>query len=67
MVKNPPASARDPGDVGLIWDWEDNLEKEMTTHSIILAWKSPWAEKPGGLHSMGLQSQSRNSGTENKK
>ena len=37
MVKNPPASARDPGDVGLIWDWEDNLEKEMTTHSIILA------------------------------
>ena len=30
------------------------LEKEMTTHSSILAWKSPWTEEPGGLQSMGL-------------
>ena len=30
------------------------MEKEMATHSSILAWKSPWAEKPGGLQSMGL-------------
>ena len=37
-------------------DWEDPLEKEMATHSRILAWKIPWAEEPGGLQSMGLQS-----------
>ena len=30
------------------------LEKEMATHSSILAWKSPWTEEPGGLQSMGL-------------
>ena len=35
--------------------WEDPLEKEMTTHSNILAWKIPWTEEPGGLQSMGLQ------------
>ena len=29
--------------------WEDPLEKEMATHSSILAWKIPWAEGPGGL------------------
>ena len=34
---------------------EDPLEKEMATHSSILAWKSPWVEEPGGLQSMGLQ------------
>ena len=34
--------------------WEA-LEKEMATHSIILAWRIPWAEKPGSLQSMGLQ------------
>ena len=28
---------------------EDHLEEEMATHSIILAWKIPWAEDPGGL------------------
>ena len=32
---------------------EDPLEKEMTTHSSILAWRIPWTEEPGGLHSMG--------------
>ena len=31
------------------------LEKEMATHSSILAWKIPWTEKPGGLRSMGSQ------------
>ena len=35
--------------------WEDPLEKEMTTHSSILAWKIQWMEEPGGLQSMGLQ------------
>ena len=35
--------------------WEDLLEREMATHSSILAWKIPWTEEPGRLHSMGLQ------------
>ena len=34
---------------------EDPLEKEMTTHSSILAWKIPWMEKPYRLQSMGSQ------------
>ena len=34
---------------------EDLLEKEMATHSSILAWKIPWTEKPGSLQSMGSQ------------
>ena len=34
---------------------EDPQEKEMATHSIILAWEIPWTEEPGGLQSMGLQ------------
>ena len=33
--------------------WEDPLEKEMATHSSILAWRIPWTEEPGGLQSMG--------------
>ena len=32
---------------------EDPLEKEMATHSSIIAWKIPWTEKPGRLQSMG--------------
>ena len=35
--------------------WEDPLEKEMATHSDILAGKIPWTEEPGGLRSMGLR------------
>ena len=35
--------------------WEDLLEREMTTHSSILAWKIPWMEEPGRLQSMGSQ------------
>ena len=34
--------------------WEDPLEKEMATHSSILAWKITWAEETGGQHPMGL-------------
>ena len=34
---------------------EYSLEKEMSTHSSILAWEIPWTEEPGGLQSMGLQ------------
>ena len=36
-------------------DREDPLEKEMATHSSILAWRIPWKEEPGGLQSMGSQ------------
>ena len=52
MVKNPPA----------MWEtWvrslglEDPLEKEMATHSSILAWRIPWTEEPGRLQSRGSQ------------
>ena len=37
------------------WGWEDPLEKEMATHSSILAWRIPWTEEPGGLQSTGFQ------------
>ena len=41
------------------WIWslcqEDPLEKEMATHSSILAWEIPWTEEPGGLQSMGSE------------
>ena len=35
--------------------WEDLLEKEMATHSSILAWRIPWTEEPGRLQSMESQ------------
>ena len=38
---------------------EDPLEKKMATHSSILAWRILWTEEPGGLQSMGSQSQIR--------
>ena len=34
--------------------WEDSLEKEMTIHSSILAWRIPWTKEPGGTQFMGL-------------
>ena len=52
VVKNPLANA---GDVGWIPGREDPLEKQMATHSSILAWRIPWTEEPGRLRSMGLQ------------
>ena len=33
--------------------WEDLLEKEMATHSSILAWRIPWTEEPGGPQTIG--------------
>ena len=52
MVKNPPTmqetSVQSLGQ-------EDPLEKEMATHSCILAWEIPWTEEPGGLQFTGLQ------------
>ena len=51
-VKNPPA----------VWEgrvqslgWEDPLEKETATHTSVFAWRIPWTEEPGRLHSMGSQ------------
>ena len=35
--------------------WEDPLEKEMATHSSVLAWRIPWTDEPDGLQSVGLQ------------
>ena len=52
MLKNPPANA---GDVGRSLVRDDPLEKEIVTHSSILAWKIPWAEEPGRLQSTGSQ------------
>ena len=52
MVKNLPAM-QETWILSLCW--EDPLEKEMATHSSILAWRIPWTEESGGLQSMGLQ------------
>ena len=49
MVKNPPAVQETQiQSLG----WEDPLEKEMATYSIILTWRIPWAEEPGRLQSI---------------
>ena len=42
---------------------EDPLEEERATHSNILAWETPWTQKPGGLQSMGLQRVGHDLGT----
>ena len=52
MVKNLPAM-QETGVLSL--GWEDPLEKEIATHSSILAWRIPWTEEPDGPQSMGLQ------------
>ena len=51
-VKNPPAMQETK--VRSLC-WEDPLEKEMATHSSILAWRIAWAEERDGLQFMGLQ------------
>ena len=52
LVKNLPAVQ----ETGVqFMGWEDSLEKEMATHSSILAWRIPWTEEPGGLQSIGSQ------------
>ena len=55
MIKNLPASAGDAGPRVQSLDRKDPLEKEMATHSSILAWKIPWTEQPGRLRYLGLQ------------
>ena len=52
VVKSPLPNA---GDMGSIPGSGDPLDKEMATHSNILAWRIPWTEKPGGLQSVGSQ------------
>ena len=52
MVKNLPAHAGVAGDAAV---QKDPLEKEMATHSSILAWRIPWTEEPRGLQCMELQ------------
>jgi len=42
---------------------KDPLEKEMATHSSVLAWKIPWTEESGGLQSMGSQRVGHDSAT----
>ena len=49
------ASASNAGDQVSVPGWEDALEKEMATHSSIIAWKISWTEEPGELQSIGLQ------------
>ena len=39
--------------------WGDPTEEGIATHSSILAWRIPWTEEPGGLQSIGLQSQTQ--------
>ena len=51
-VKSLPANA---GDLGVIPGSGRSLEKEMATHSSILAWRVPWTEEPGRLQSTGSQ------------
>ena len=48
-------SSCNSGDSGSIPGSGDNLEKEMATHSGILAWRIPWTEEPDGLQSIGSQ------------
>ena len=49
VVKNPSAHAGDARDEGRSLGQEDPLEEGMATHSIILAWRIPRTEMPGGL------------------
>ena len=51
VVKNPPMQELWVCSLGQ----EDPLEKEVTSHSSILAWEIPWTEEPSGLQSMALQ------------
>ena len=50
VVKNPPASAGGAGDVVRSLGQEEPLEEGIAVHSSILAWRIPWIEEPGGLH-----------------
>ena len=56
VVKNPPANAGEAKDTRIqSLGQEDSLEKEMATHSSILAWRTSWTKEPGKLQSLGAQ------------
>ena len=55
VVENPPVNAGDPGETGSILGSGRSLEKEIATHTSILAQRIPQIEEPGGLQSMGSQ------------
>ena len=52
--KNPPAMQETQETQVWSLSWKDPLEKEMATHSSIVAWEIPWTEEPSGLQSVGL-------------
>ena len=56
-VKNPPAIQETQEAQVRSLGGEDPLEEGMATHSSIVAWRIPWTEEPGGLQSIGSQSQ----------
>ena len=55
QVQNPPAVQETQETQVPSLSREDPMEKEMGTHSRILAWRIPWTEEPDRLQSMGLQ------------
>ena len=56
VVKNPlPVQEGSVLSLG----WEEPLEEGMATHSSTIAWRIPWPDKPGGLQSIGLRSQTQ--------
>ena len=59
VVKNLPATQETQEMRVRSLGQEDPLEEEMATHPRIPAWRIPWTEEPGGLQSMGSQSQTR--------
>ena len=65
VVTNPPANMQEMWDGSL--GQEDPLEEETAAHSRILAWRIPWTEEPGGLHSTGSQRLGYDSATTAKK
>ena len=55
VIKNPPAMQEPQEPWVRSLGQEDPLEKGMTTHSSILAWRIPWIEEPGGLQYIGSE------------
>ena len=53
VVNNPPTMQESQETQIRFLGWEDLLEEGMTTHSSILAWRTPWTEKPGRPQSQG--------------
>ena len=60
VVKYSSVNAGDKRDVGSVPGSGDSLEKEMSTHPSILAWKISWTEEPGELWSMGWHDRTTN-------